>query len=560
VRLNSSHPKINEPVKCRAEALEPRMLLSVALQQIVPQTIPQGSAPVTFDLNQAFSDATTQTQDLTFTVKSDNSALVQTTLAGSDMTMTVAPEASGFAHVTVGASAPDGSSAIQTFRVLVSASADRSLDVPLGPGHRTFRYVEQNHTIGTITLLGPGSGTIHMGGDNLALIGNRARGANQEIESITLTGTTGATRLIVSGVSRNRRTVFPVIGNITTDGAFGIIRIRNTNLLGDLTAPDGIGIISIDLAQNGTINLGQAPNAVRFTLGTFVDESFMSTAPIVRLRAGEWLNNDSLSRTFTADYVHSFFAAGSFDVGVQLSGVGAGSRTIGVIHVRGLIGGVWDIVGGSAPLIVGGTSADLDATFTSLPYINTAANFSGSLTVPSLSRMNIHGGMIDAVLRLTAPNVTDLRALSVHGAIEASAIVSAGNLGPIAAEAIQQSLIYAGVGQLQSGESLPSSAAELATTANIRAVSLHPRGKILAFFASDIAAATIGNLSLGSTRFSNNSVTYGVAATSIGHIVTRDLGSKRTLNLSNITDPTALANEIAARGLNLQDFVIQVLQ
>ena len=44
------------------------------------------------------------------------------------------------------------------------------------------------------------------------------------------------------------------------------------------------------------------------------------------------------------------------------------------------------------------------------------------------------------------------------------------------------------------------------------------------------------------------------------NIITRDLTNRRTINLFNISDPTALANNIAALGLNLEDFVIRVLQ
>jgi hypothetical protein len=560
MRSNLSSGREAKSATFRAEALEQRTLMSISLQQIVPQTIPQGSNPVTFDLTSAFADATTQTADLMFSAKSDNSALLQTSLTGSNMTMTVAPAGSGFAHVTVSATAPDGSAASQTFRVLVSASADRSLDVPIGPGHDIFRYVEQNHTIGTIILLGPGSGTIHLGGDNLALVGNHARGANQEVESITLTGTTGATRLVISGVTRQRRTVIPVIGSITTDGAFGLVKIRTVNLVGDLTVPGGISNLIVDTAQNGTIDLGQSTASLRFTEGTFVDENFMSAAPIVKLRATQWLSSDSVPRTFTAAYIQSFFSAGTFDVGVQLSGVGAGQRTIGSIRVNGFIGGVWNIVGASAPLIVGGTGSDLNATFAFLPYISVSSNFGGSLTVPTLSKLRIGGSMVGAVLRLTSPNVNDLGQLVVRGVIQTSAIVSAGNLGPISAEALQQSVIYAGVGQLQQGQALPASVADLADTASIRSISLHPRRNVLAFFASDIAATTIGNLSLGTTRVANNSVQFGVAATSIGHILLRDLTNRRTINLFNITDPAALANQIAAQRLTLQDFVITVLQ
>ena len=127
-----------------------------------------------------------------------------------------------------------------------------------------------------------------------------------------------------------------------------------------------------------------------------------------------------------------------------------------------------------------------------------------------------------------------------------------GDLGPITAEAMQQSVVFAGVGPLQQGQDLPASAADLSSTATIRSIVLHPTAKITGFLASDIAASTIGILSLGTTRVDNSSVPFGVAATSIFHISARDLTHQQVINLSSISDPMTLANEIAASGLNLQ--------
>ena len=139
------------------------------------------------------------------------------------LTLNIAPADSGIALVAVNAVAPDGSTASDIFRAQVTAAANRMISIPIGPGRPVFRYVMANHTIGTIALSGPGTGTIVMGGDNLDFVGKRPRGsANQEIESITLNGTTPATTLTINGVTKNKATVFPDVGGgITINGSTG---------------------------------------------------------------------------------------------------------------------------------------------------------------------------------------------------------------------------------------------------------------------------------------------------------------------------------------------------
>ena len=188
-------------VRFQVECLETRRLLSVAIQAIPAQTIPQGTTPQALDLTQAFADNTTQQADLTFTTQSNNPSVVQPSISGTVLTLTLRRRVGHRGHYGR-CEAPDGSTAALAFRVKVPASTDRSLDVVLGPARKSFRYVESNGTSGTITLSGPGTAVIHMGGDNLVQIGDHARGSNQEIESITVTGTTSATSLVDIGVVR----------------------------------------------------------------------------------------------------------------------------------------------------------------------------------------------------------------------------------------------------------------------------------------------------------------------------------------------------------------------
>lgn len=542
------------------EPLESRRLLSVSLTPIPNATIPQGSAAQSVDLSQVFTDTTTGQPDLMFSARSDNTSLLQSSISGSVLTVTAAPNLSGFAHLTLVAVAPDGFQASQVLRIHVTPTQGRTLDVPIGPGRRQFRFVQADHTIGTINLIGPGTGTLVMGGDNLVLLGDHARGANQEIESINLTGTTAATSLVINGVSAKRGRVFAQIGDVTSDGSIGIVRMKKVNLVGDINVAGGTSLINMDLAQNGTILFGQAVGRVQMKIGSFTDENFSTPAPISTLNVSGWGNSDTVPESFQAAAIQHLSSNGSFQPGVQLSGTGVTTgRLLNFMKVGGLIGGTWTVPGASAPLLIGGTAFDFNGTFASVPYIRDTGSFSGTLNIPSLSQLKVNGNMVSALLNLTGAGAKDLGVLNVRGVISGSAIVSAGNLGQISARGLVQSIVYAGVSTLPQGQPLPTSAAELTASASIGSIVTHPTAKVIGFLASDIAASSIGVLNLGTTRVANNGVPFGVAGASIGRFVVRDLTNHRVIALSNINDPTTLANQVAAQRLNLQDLTVTVL-
>jgi hypothetical protein len=541
--------------------LESRRLLSISLQPLSNQVLPQGSAAQTVDLSQIFFDNLTGTTDLAFSVRSDNTALAQATLNSSVMTLALAPTGSGFAHIAILASAPDGSTASQTLRVQVTAAPDRTLTVPIGtPGHGTFRFVQANQTIGQISLIGPGSGTITLGGDNLSLVGDHTRGANQELENINLTGTTAATQLVITGVEAKGGRLLADIGNIASDGSIGTIRIQKVDLVGDVTLQGGVSSINIADAQSSTLSFGQSIGAIGLKVGFFADVNLSTPAPFGLIQGGNWVSTDSVAESLQAAYINRIFTNSNFDVGVQLTGTGAPARTIGKVTILGAIGGTWNVPGSCAPLLIGGTTSDWNATFHSLSGINDLGSMGGSLSVPSLNYLRVHGSMLGALVNLTGTSGTDLGEMHVYNLIRGSAIESAANLGPIIAEAMQNSIIYAGVAPLASGQALPATAADLSSAATIASVSLRPRGKVkIGFQGSDIAAANIGTLGLSTTEVANNGVAFGVAGESIGRLTVRDLTNRRTLAFNNVHDAAALAAQIAAQKLNLEDFNITVL-
>jgi hypothetical protein len=537
-------------------------MLTVALQPLPNLTLPQDSPPQTIDLNQVFFDNATGQSDLTLSAKSDNTAVAQTSIDSSGvLSISLTPSASGFARITAQAKAPDGSLAIDTFRLQVTASAERSLEVPIGgPGPTQFRFVMANHTAATITLTGPGSGTIRLGGDNLSLNGSQARGANQEVEAITLSGTTAATQLTITGVSAKRGTLYADVGHIIdTDGSLGALRIKKVFLDGDLNVAGAVSTMTIDAARNGTMTLGQSNGPIGLTFGTISDESLSTPAPFSQVRGGAWFSSDSVPETFKAAYLGRVFTTSHFDVGVQLTGDGAPARLINSLFVRGEIGGTWDVPGASAPLLIGGSTFDWNANFGSLPSINDRGTFAGSLTVPSINAIRVRGTMADTVLNLTGTGATDLGSLQVLGTIMNSTINAAGNIGRIRAEGLQDSIVFAGVGTLPFGQTLPASATDLSATATIQSITLVPRRNVGGFVGSDVASANIGSLALATTKIANGGIPFGIAATSIGHLAMRDLTTRHAITINNVHDAATLAAQIAALGFSLQDLNIRFL-
>jgi hypothetical protein len=345
-----------------------------------------------------------------------------------------------------------------------------------------------------------------------------------------------------------------------------MIRLRGAELVGDMTVAGALPRIQMDLARSGNISVG-APDRPSQTMtllvGVFTDVNMTSAMPVRLMQGVQWVSSDSVTESFSAPYVHRALVGGSFIPGLQLSGAGApGGLTLGTMRVGGFIGGQWKIPGRTAPLRVGGTASDWNATFDDLPSLTTFGSFSGALSVPRLPLLDVRGGMNHATLQFTAAATgsdNSLGRLKVKGAIANIFLASAGSIGSISALSIANSVIFAGVSPSLTSGDLPTSAADFVASASIRSIALHPHGKnVVGFRNSNVAASSLGTLSLGTTRVANNSP-YGFAAGSIGRLAVRDLTNKKSLNFSNLRDPAALAAEIAARGIDLRDLVIRLL-
>jgi hypothetical protein len=524
------------------EPLEGRTLLSVFLSQPIGNvSFAQDSGTETANLSAVFFDSNGQ-QDLAFAATSSNPSVVSASVSGSSATLSPQAGRSGFAVVRLTATAPDGSSASNAFRVQITAAQSRTLHVSLGGARKSFTFAASNQAAATVTLNGPGTADVLMGGDALRLQGSSLLGANQELESITLSGTTAASSLLITGRGASRFTLD--IGNISSTDALGTLQAKGVTLVGDVSVTGGLHKLDVDSADTGSIDAGSSPITVQGL--SFVDESFTTTGPVRSVTMGQWVDSDASPETFSAASIGRLTVRGSFQPAMQIT------DALGATKIGGTIGGTWDVGRAPGPISVGGSiGADFNGTFGAMAGLTVRGAFNGTLTAPSLQFLNV-GSMREATVNLTAVSTNDLRKLNA-GPIAYSSILSAGNIGNVVASQLLNCRFLAGA------TSLPVTASDFSSAASIASIALHPKSTALLSFDSVVAATSIGSLLLGTTRTNNGGVPYGVAARSIQRFAVFDQTQHRTIILKNVHDPAALGAQIAAQKVALGDLILRIV-
>ncbi|HSZ58691.1 MAG TPA: hypothetical protein VK797_23685 [Tepidisphaeraceae bacterium] len=544
--LSRHHGLARLPRRCLVEGLESRDLLSAVLGQPIGNLVfAQDSGAESADLAQIFFDTNGQS-DLSFTATSSNPSVLSASMSGSTITLTPEPGRSGFAIIRATAAAPDGSAASNSFRVQITASASRTLHVSLGPSRKLFSFAASNQASAIVTLKGPGTADVQMGGDALKLDGTSLHGVNQELESITLSGTTAASSLLITGHGTSRFALN--IGNISSDGPLGTLQVKGATLLGDVSVPAGIHKLNVDSANSGSIDAGSSPTSVQGI--SFVDENFSSTGAVHSLMLGQWVDSDAVPETFSAASVGRLTTRGSFQPGVQITG------ELGAARIGGSIGGTWNVGRAATPISVGGNvAANFSGTFGALPGLTAKGDFGGSLTAPSIRSLRV-ASMTSATLNLTAASTTDLGVLTVARSVGFSSILTAGSIGKVTAGQLSNCRVFAGV----SSPSLPATPSDFSSAATIGSITLRPsRGETISFDSARIAATSLGVLSLGTTRTGNGGFQYGVAAASIGRLTVKDTTHPQTIKLTAVHDAATLTSQLSAQKAQLGDLTFQIV-
>jgi len=241
--------------------------------------------------------------------------------------------------------------------------------VPISAGH-PFRYLDAADARATITLSGPGSGTVSYLGitqdDAKEIVLNNTTTASTLTVS-TGSGQTGVVEIIVNGSIKSiNASPVRVIGSVDVTGAVQTLKL-NTLLTG----------------SSVTIGAGGGIAALSTTLVTAENASFTSAIPLTTLHVSSWQDTGGGSG-ITAPSAKSIIATGDFDANIALTG------NLGSLVVDGSLSGSDINVGGSITSVTAGTISNSDifagvlAGLTTLPVDSSEFTNTGS-TIARLS-------------------------------------------------------------------------------------------------------------------------------------------------------------------------------
>lgn len=265
------------------------------------------------------------------------------------------------------------------FKILLNSGQTVPTPTPGGPfdhtidggAARSFQFYTTDGTLARVSLLGPGSATLHFSGSiPITRAGQAVANTTAlELASIVTTGTNGATTLSITSGGGSNGSGVVAFASITADAPIGAIDAPGAGLTGNLTLPGGARRVSLLSANNGTIlisggqvdslELGQTAgetitSAVSISrISVKLDAAVMLTAPAIgSFAVGGGLHDSILNLTAP----HS---AAGFDLG-NLSSVR--QMTNVSIHSAGNIGRIssFDMINsaiyaGVAPLPAGGS-------------------------------------------------------------------------------------------------------------------------------------------------------------------------------------------------------------
>ena len=469
-------------------------------------TTPTSVPPANMVTNNVVVLSPSQTAIQYSAVSSDPSVVSATVSNGQLTLIPAAGVTSGSSTVTVTATDFLGGTTTSTFTASVNGF---SLPVNIGAGGaKTISYTDDNGTVGTVSLKGPGSATVTFTSTASLTQGGTGKaatvvGTGAFISTITTTGTTSASSLIITTKSGTKAIN---IGSISTDSLKSITG-KGVTLTGNIAATGAIGSLTLAAAQSGNIT---APSIGSLTTsGTFAD---------------------NLSLTSTGVSLNKFKAAT-------------------------LTSGAWNLAGSANSISANSATGWTVNIAQAVKTVAIKGDLTTTASVGSINSMSVKGNLINSTFALTAAG-NDLNKLSVSGAISGTTINAAGNIGTVSAGSLVSSHIYAGVGNLDVGQELPNFATDFITIESIKSVTLKSSASGDSFSNSGIAAANLGKLSLGTLMTSNNGILPGgIAAESIQSLTAT---ANKKFSVKKVTTASNITATLATQGVTLGDFVIKL--
>jgi cyclophilin family peptidyl-prolyl cis-trans isomerase len=514
-------------------------------------TLPATSSPTASDMV-VLNSINVISQPVTYTATSTNTALVNPTVNGKALTLTYGAQQVGTATVTVTATEPGGATVQDTFIVTVGSTP---VGVGQGANAQVVNFTDSDGTVASVSIRG-GTGTLSFDGQNItqSTVGRAVTvgGTNLKLINIALAGTRPSVNVrTTSGGGDN----LVNIGGFTADGPVGGIVGRTVQLGGTSTFSNAIGKLDVGGTQNATITINRSGAAgftePSITIGSAVDTDITSQAPL-KLRLNSWGGTDGNADTITAPAVRSLTVNGNFTGDLDVSGNGqrVGSPALTNARVAGALGaGTWT-VGKASRVSAGSVAADWAGTFADVASFAVAGDLAGDITANSVNSLTA-GSITGSNIRLNlapATKAVGLGRLTSRGAITNSLVRSTASIGTVTAGAINGSSIYAGVTATEGGF-LPTAVGDFASASSIRGVTVRNGGTAAGFVNSDIAAATLGRMSLGVVQVDNAGVPFGLAADTVLSLSAIGAGGA-PIRTGLLTD--------AAQSLDVTDFEVRV--
>jgi hypothetical protein len=330
------------------------------------------------------------------------------------------------------------------------------------------------------------------------------------VSAIAITGATAATALTITGKGGNG---LVDVGGLTSATALKSITAKSANLTGTLNLSGAVGTLSMGKSTDGTITIGGAATdkPVAITLGDAVGTDVTSVPPI--------------------------------------KSVNATSLAVGTNNARGTI---------TAPsLDKRSTKGDMTENLSVVGVVKTISvggDLAGTLNVDSVNSVSVKGDANGAQIRSSrAFNASEkaIGKVSVGGALGGTLVLATGNIGTVTAGSSSGSAVYAGVAGsiLNALGTLPAAATDFANQAAIRSVSFKTSTA-----STEIAASTLGKISLGAVTLVNNGTAFGVAADEITSLSGSTAASGPRLTLKKLDTQDDVTEQ--TNGADLQDFKV----
>jgi peptidyl-prolyl cis-trans isomerase A (cyclophilin A) len=494
----------------------------------------QGTPPATADnvVKIHTAKVVPETALYTYTLNSSDPSIVTPVVEDGVLKLLYAPGALGTAKITVTAfDVNSGATVTSDFEAGVG-----ELSVGIGNGNggaKAVTFTDADGTAATISLKG-GAGTVHFSGSNLSQNTGKAGAAVQGSitdVSIDLTGTGSSGALTVKASGGDGRIT---VSHLTSDGGMKSIAAKQVNLAGNLTIAGNVSKADFADISNSTMTFGGAGGSLALTMLNADNVELDSQIAIKSLKAARFTGGGTGGGpdvgTINAPALASLTVTG--DMGQRLNLAG----TLGTTKIGGTVSTFlpWSVGGAAGKLTIAGFDPSFAGDFLGgIAALTVSSNLTGVINTTALKALSVKGDMDTVNLTLSGAG-NALGKATISGAITNTRIQAANGIGSITAASMNASTIYAGVNT--DGGILPTAPDDFtAGSSSILSVSLKGNSGTPTFVNSNIAARSLGKVSLGIVQTGNAGVPFGIAGDTIASVAGSGNGA---IKLSKLADPS----------------------